>query len=144
MAKVDFYVLNASGEVARQQFACRLAEKAYRLDHSVHILAADAQSVGRLDDLLWTFRDGSFVPHERIDSSDSGATPKSPVTIGSDGASGGDADLLINLSSEVPSSVAAFPRIAEIVTADGESKDASRARFVEYRDAGHTLETHKL
>lgn len=141
MAKVDFYVLKGSGEVARQQFACRLAEKAYRLENSVHILASDAQTVGRMDDLLWTFRDGSFVPHERTDEH---STAQSPVTIDSNNTSGADADLLINLSPAVPGSVASCARIAEIVTSDADSKDASRARFVEYRDAGHTLETHKL
>lgn len=140
MAKVDFYVLRASGDMARQNFACRLAEKAYRLNNSVHILAPDAQTAGRIDDLLWTFRDGSFVPHEL--GSDHSSPTGSPVTI--DHSDVSDADLLINLSDAVPESVASRARVAEIVTSDAESKQVSRSRFVEYRDAGHTLETHKL
>ena len=80
MARVDFYVLPGSREIARQQFACRLAEKAYRLEHSVHIHVDDRAAMQRVDDLLWTFRDGSFVPHEIAESS--AARPESPVTIG--------------------------------------------------------------
>lgn len=142
MAKVDFYVLPGSGETTRQQFACRLAEKAYRLDNSVHIHVSDHDCLQKLDELLWTFRDGSFVPHEIL-----GATPESsaaPVTIGIDEAPPNNRDLLINLGDSIPSSAASFPRVAEVVTSDEDSKTLSRQRFVEYRDQGHTLDTHKL
>ena len=142
MARVDFYVLKASGGSARDSFACRLAEKAYRLKNSVHIHAENQQNAKRLDELLWTFRDGSFVPHEIVETH----TPDSaaPVTIGSDPDSQRKCDLLINLGDAVPKSAAEFGRIAEIVSADDESKTQSRNRFVQYRDDGHTLETHKL
>jgi DNA polymerase-3 subunit chi len=142
MAKVDFYVLPGSGEITRQQFACRLAEKAYRLDNSVHIHVADQSSLQKLDDLLWTFRDGSFVPHEVL-SMAAGETA-SPVTIGCDDSQPVDRDLLINLGESIPSSVASFPRVAEVVTSDEDSKTLSRQRFVDYREQGHTLDTHKL
>ena len=142
MAKVDFYVLPGSGEIKRQQFACRLAEKAYRLDNSVHIHVADPDSMQKLDDLMWTFRDGSYVPHEVI-----GATadaPASPVTIGCDESLRNNCDLLINLGESIPASAASFPRVAEVVTSDEDSKTLSRQRFVDYREQGHTLDTHKL
>ncbi|MED5461998.1 MAG: DNA polymerase III subunit chi, partial [Pseudomonadota bacterium] len=66
MARVDFYILQTSGELARQQFACRLAEKAYKLDNRIHIHVSEPEAAARLDDLLWTFRGGSFVPHELL------------------------------------------------------------------------------
>jgi DNA polymerase-3 subunit chi len=142
MAKVDFYVLKGSGDIARQQFACRLAEKAYRLNNTVHIQAANSHSAGQIDELLWTFRDDSFVPHELLDAS--AAVPAAPVTIGFASAPQGSFDLLINLADSIPASISSFPRVAEIVGSDEESRNASRLRFVEYRDDGHTLETHKL
>ena len=37
--RVDFYVLAAADATARLRFACRLAEKAYRLGHRVHLHA---------------------------------------------------------------------------------------------------------
>lgn len=142
MAKVDFYILPATGEIARQQFACRLAEKAYRLENRVHIHVSDRDNLQILDDLLWTFRDGSFVPHEVIGISP--GEPASPVTIGCDEEPHTQCDLLINLGDTIPSRASSFPRVAEVVTSDEESKAQSRKRFVDYRDQGHTLDTHKL
>ena len=142
MSKVDFYVLGGSGEATRQRFACRLAEKAYRLNNTVHIHTADRQSVQQLDDLLWTFRDGSFVPHEILESRP--AEPPAPITIGCDAAPSRSCDLLINLSEEIPAMAENFPRVAEIVTSDADARARSRKRFVDYRERGHTLDTHKL
>jgi DNA polymerase-3 subunit chi len=141
MARVDFYVLASSGEQSRRQFVCRLAEKAYRLDNSVHILARDRHSAEQIDELLWTWREGSFVPHEIVPGSSS---MPAPVTIAFDEISGATGDLLINLADSVPGTAAAFPRIAEIVSSDDDQRRQSRQRFALYREQGHTLQTHKL
>lgn len=142
MARIDFYVLGQSGEQARQIFACRLAEKAYRLDNTVHIHAHDQASAERIDELLWTFRDGSFVPHcvTRPGVDDAGAA----VTVGCDTSEPGSRDLLINLGNDIPACAATFPRVAELVTSDEESKRHSRRRFAAYRDQGHELQTHNV
>ena len=142
MSKVDFYVIGGAGPETRHRFACRLAEKAYRLNNTVHIHTTDRQAVQQLDDLLWTFRDGSFVPHEVLDAPV--AESSAPITIGCDAAPSRDCDLLINLSEEVPAIAESFPRVAEIVTSDEEARARSRKRFVDYRERGHTLDTHKL
>jgi len=142
MARIDFYVLSQSGEQARQLFACRLAEKAYKLENTVHIHTGDEATAGRVDDLLWTFRDGSFVPHDRVRTSADAS--RAPVTIGCDPDYAGSRDLLINLDEVIPACAGAFPRIAELVTSDEDSKQKSRRRFVAYRDEGHELETHNV
>jgi DNA polymerase III subunit chi len=142
VSRIDFYILPGSGNIARTQFACRLAEKVWRLEKSVHIRVVDSESAKMLDDLLWTFRDGSFVPHEVL-----GPDPgdqQSPVTIGYDNLPSISADLLINLGDSTPENTASFPRVAEVVTADEDCRQRSRQRFVDYRDQGHTLDTHKL
>jgi DNA polymerase-3 subunit chi len=142
MARVDFYLLAAAGEPSRQLFACRLAEKAYRMQHTVHIYTADRQRARQLDELLWTFRDGSFVPHEML-----GSDPQStgaPVTIGIDADNVRPGDLLINLTDELPELIDSFPRVAEIVTSDEDCRQKSRKRFASYRTQGHTLQTHEL
>jgi len=142
MARIDFYVLSQSGEQARQLFACRLAEKAYRLDNTVHIQAHDRAAAQRIDELLWTFRDGSFVPHQLAQS---GADiSESPVTVGCDPADIEPRDLLINLCDDVPVRADTFARIAELVSSDDDSKHKSRRRFATYRDQGHELDTHNV
>jgi len=142
MSRVDFYILSASGESARQLFACRLAEKAYKLNNRVHVHVAGRDTAQRLDDLLWTFRDGSFVPHEILSSTT--GEPAATGTIGCDDLPAGGCDLLINLGDALPAGASSFPRIAEVVTSDEDCKSRSRQRFVDYRDQGHTLDTHNL
>lgn len=142
MARVDFYLLSQEGPQSRQLFACRLAEKAYRLDNRIHIHTGSRAEADRLDDLLWTFRDGSFVPHHRLGSPAGGSD--SPVTIGCGDDPVDPCDLLINLCDGIPSVAEAFPRVAELVSSDAECKQLSRKRFAEYRDRGHTLETHTV
>jgi DNA polymerase-3 subunit chi len=140
MARIDFYVLGRPGRDARLKFACRLAEKAWRLDNTVHIVTSDDATARELDELLWTFRDGSFVPHERLGHGE----PESPVTIGTHGGDQPRRDLLINLGDDLPPGIDAFPRIAELVTSDDETRSEGRRRFTEYRNQGHELETHQV
>ncbi len=142
MARVDFYILSQSGQVPRYAFACRLAEKAYRLEHTVLMHAPSREDAERLDDLLWTFRDGSFVPHHVIGRVDDGV--QSPVIIGSPEDTVEPQDLLINLCDDIPACSGSFARIAELVTSDNDCKQLSRQRFAAYRDQGHTLETHHV
>jgi DNA polymerase-3 subunit chi len=142
MARVDFYLLAAAGESSRRLFACRLAEKAYRLQHTVHIQAVDRQHAQQLDELLWTFRNGSFVPHEVVGAqTDAGIAPVT-IGVGTDEVRTGD--LLINLTDEVPEHLNSFPRVAEIVTSDEDCRQKSRKRFADYRSQGHALQTHEL
>lgn len=142
MARVDFYLLQQAGPESRFAFACRLAEKAYRLNNTVHIEAATNTDASRLDDLLWTFRDGSFVPHEVLDQAT--ADSRSPVRIACGIKDPGPCDLLINLCDHIPLCAEAFPRVAELVSSDDSCKQESRKRFAAYRDQGHTLETHNV
>ena len=142
MARVDFYVLNQAGPQSRHSFACRLAEKAYRLEHTVHIHAGTRTDADRIDELLWTFRDGSFVPHHRLGNA--AGEMDSPITIGCETDAIEPRDLLINLCDEIPEFAEAFPRVAELVTSDAECKQLGRKRFAEYRDKGHTLESHNV
>ena len=140
MARIDFYVLSQAGEQARHNFACRLAEKAYRLDNTVHIETGARADAERIDELLWTFRDGSFVPHNIVGSGDA----ESPVTIACNSESAAAKDLLINLSDDIPDIAASFPRIAELVSSDPDCRQRSRKRYAVYRDQGHTVDTHDI
>jgi len=142
VSQVDFYILPKSGTQNRLHFACRLTEKAYKLKHRVHICVDSDDTARSLDELLWTFRDGSFVPHEA--STTVNDSSLAPVTIAVNSPPTADCHLLINLTDGIPEFVTAFPRIAEVVTSDESSKQLSRKRFADYRDQGHKLDTHTL
>ncbi len=142
MSRVDFYVLAQGDERARQVLACKLAEKAWRLDNTVYIHAPSRADAERLDELMWTFRDGSFVPHGLAGRND--GTEDSPIMIGSGDGDAITRDFLINLCDEIPAFAKGFPRVAELVTSDEHSRQLSRRRYAAYRDQGHELNTHKL
>lgn len=142
MAKVDFYVLDRVDEHSRFVLACKLAEKAWRLNNRIHIAAHSKAQAEKLDEMLWTFRDGSFVPHDLIETN-----ANSPITIGSHESAvvvDTERDLLITLCDEIPDTAASFPRIAEIVTSEENCRLKGRQRFTQYREQAHTMETHKL
>ena len=139
MAQVDFYVLDKFDEHSRYTLACKLAEKAWRLENTIHIHTMSQADAERLDELLWTFRDGSFVPHELVSSGN-----PAPVSIGYDSNTIESRDLLINLCDEIPAFAATFHRIAELVTSEENCRQKSRERYAIYRDQGHTLEMHKI
>jgi|TARA_B110000495_G_scaffold176290_1_gene167680 DNA polymerase-3 subunit chi len=139
VAQVDFYVLDKFDEHSRYTLACKLAEKAWRLENTIHIHTMSQADAERLDELLWTFRDGSFVPHELVSSGNS-----APVSIGYDSNTIESRDLLINLCDEIPAFANTFPRIAELVTSEENCRQKSRKRYAIYRDQGHTLEMHKI
>ena len=64
MAEISFYVLPSESLQERYLFACKLIEKAYRSGHFCYVLTDSAEQSQIIDDLLWTFRAGSFIPHQ--------------------------------------------------------------------------------
>ena len=72
--RVDFYVTADAGEQARLRLACRIAEKAYFAKQKVVVLCDDAEGLRRFDELLWTFGEGTFVPHDTVAAA---GTPRS-------------------------------------------------------------------
>lgn len=144
MTRIDFYILRQPGEAARLTLACRLAEKAVQRKHEVLINTEHEADERRMDELLWTFSQGSFLPHRRM--SDSAVDDQGePVLIGSgrEPADGGW-DMLINLAPGVPEFFSRFTRVAELVGAEEANKAAGRERFRYYRDRGYELHTHDV
>jgi DNA polymerase-3 subunit chi len=139
--RVDFYILEATDPAERMSFACRLTEKAYSLNNQVYAHTESAADAARLDELLWTFRQGSFVPHEQV-AADS--ENRAPVLIGTGEQHKTAGDLLINLDKQCPAFASGFARVVEIIGGDEASVQAGRQRFKEYRDMGITPETHRI
>lgn len=140
MSRVDFYVLSADAPDARLRYACRLAERAVEQGCQVYIQTPDVQ---RLDDMLWTFSDGSFLPHE-VYRGQPASHAKVMVMLGSDAGPASHRALLINLVDALPPDVNAYDRIAEIVDVDPERKRTARERYKQYRDQGCAMESHNL
>ena len=143
MTRVDFYVLGRASQDQQFRFASRLADKAYRLGHRIFVNTNSRTEAQKLDELMWTFRDRSFVPHALVDTP-LAARAAHPVLLAFGQEPGADCDLLINLALEVPEYFSRFERVAEIVDADRERRRAGREKFKFYRDRGYDMSTHKL
>ncbi len=141
MPEVDFYIVHEAAETATMRVACRIAEKAWSQGHRVHVLTRDEDEAARIDEFLWTFRQDSFVPHERWDGR---GEVMAPVTVGSSADLERTPDVLVNLGDVVPPWFGECTRVAEIVAADPERRSAGRRRYREYRDARATLRTHEV
>jgi DNA polymerase-3 subunit chi len=141
MSEVSFYILPSESLEDRFLFACKLIEKAYRSGHFCYVLTDSAEQSQRLDDLLWTFRAGSFIPHQLY----TGKLPdfEKVILIGSLAVPEHWQKTLFNLSSHFPGIGPQTERILEILDNSETSKAAGRERYRQYQQSGMTVTTHK-
>ncbi|MEW6353369.1 MAG: DNA polymerase III subunit chi [Pseudomonadota bacterium] len=146
MTRIDFYILPENA-ADRFLFTCRLADKIYNKGHRLYIHTESQDHAVQLDELLWTFSQGNFLPHGICHTC---LDADLPIHIGyhaeppmSDADVGG-VNVLINLSSAVPLFFSRFARVAEIVGGDADVRQSARERFRFYRDRGYTLESHTI
>jgi DNA polymerase-3 subunit chi len=144
VTQVDFYILDSDSDDARLRLACRIVDKATQLDRHVFIHSASDHEAKQLDELLWTFSQGSFIPH-RILQESLDRPPLEPVLIGLRQAPPeGRWDVLINLAPDVPEFFSRYERVAELVDANAVRREQSRERYRFYRDRGYPLSTHQV
>jgi len=141
MTSIDFYITVEDDEHSRHRLACRLADKAYRSGRQIYIHTESPQEAKIVDDMLWTFRAGSFIPHSIEGDADTG---DEPVVIGRGDEPRENNDVLINLAREVPEFFSRFERVAEIVDSASENKQCGRERYSYYRDRGYPLKSHNV
>jgi len=144
MTQVDFYILPDTEQQARLLFLCRLVEKVYKKQHRIYIHTDSEAASKEIDQLLWTFKVESFIPHHLLSDESAPAS----VAIGhgdNDGKGPGDHhDVLINLCEEIPDFFSRFERCVEIVTQQADILENTRKHFGFYRERGYPLNTHDL
>lgn len=142
MTLVDFYILDNDSADARLRHACRLVEAAVEKNLHVFIHSDSDADARKLDELLWTFSQGSFIPHRVL--RDAPQTPPiEPVLIGVNLPPVGERwDLLVNLAADVPEFFSRYERVAEFVERDPAQRGVSREHYRFYRDRGYNLTTH--
>lgn len=141
MLKIDFYVIEDTNPQARLRLACRLIEKAYKNRHRIYVHTDNVTEAHKVDELLWTYREDSFLPHNLYGD---GPEPAPPIQIGYEKTPEKQRDILLNLSKTVPEFYGQFARILQIVSADTETQAAAREHYRFYRSQGHDINTHKL
>ena len=139
MTRVGFYMVQAADLGQRLQVAARLADKAFQQGHRIFINAADEAQARTLDELLWSFRPASFLPHGL-----QGQEHSDTIAIGWGQEPLDHNDLLINLQLDIPPFFSRFQRVAEVVTQDPDSLQALRESWKFYKERGYQLEKHDL
>lgn len=143
MTTIDFYILKSNKAPQHDLFACKLTEKIYKSGHSLFINTRDQQQNQHFDNMLWTFRDLSFIPHSLINPNQECNDPvRLAYNINPDEQHA--CEVLLNLADQVPTFFSSFPRVAEIVGQNGDQKKFARERFKFYRDRGYKINTHEL
>jgi DNA polymerase-3 subunit chi len=134
----EFYILQFSDEERVLTFACQLIEKIYNGKETIYIHLDNESQATKLDTLLWTFDDGSFLPHALANDMSTSA----PITIGFAETPIRKADKYINISKKtIPHTC---KPLCEVVLANSEAQVAARERYRHYREQGYNIHTHKI
>lgn len=140
---VDFYILSDNTAHASDITACRLTEKAWQAGLQVFIYTSSPEATDRMNSLLWTFRQNSFVPHCPQIGGEKNC-PDDPVVIGGNPQSCQGRDVLINLSDILPEQPFNTRRIIEIIPVQEPLRSHGRERFKQYRALGCEPVTHQV
>src|SRR5690554_5975871 len=100
MTGIDFYVLPSDSLQRRLEFACQLTETAVNAGHRVLLAVDDQDSAEQLDQLLWTLKPESFLPH-RVITATADAQPALNIEITADDTSFDHHDVLIAMRAEI-------------------------------------------
>lgn len=141
MINVDFYILPSEQNTHLQSYACKLAEAHWQMGKRVLIqtdCVADSQT---LDDLLWSLRTDSFIPHgiATLEPCDQ----QQPILISHQKINDDNFQSIINLSSRA-ADLNVNINIEEILNQNEQRKQAGRQNYKTYRDLGYTLKHHTL
>lgn len=140
--EITFYIIASSSQQERLSFACKLIEKIYRSGHNCYVLTDSDEQASNMDKLLWTFRAGSFVPHQVY----TGLLPQlaQTILIGGHDIPESRQNVIINLSASVPTISDKTQRILEILDNSETCKQAGRQRYRHYKSLGLPIQTHNL
>lgn len=135
MTKIEFRT-DISDKI---MYTCRWVRKALSISPTPQIVlyASDRTQLARLDEALWTFSDQDFLPHAM--ANDPRALHSSVILTDNDTLDLPHHQILVNLSTKIPSCFAQFERLLEIVSTDEADIESGRQRYTHYRERGYNL-----
>ncbi len=139
--KVNFFILEEASKMQAFVFACQIIEKKFTEQKNVYVHTSSIDEAKKLDALLWTFREDSFVPHQLTAEN---KEISAPIEIGYAKPSVHLSHFMINLSHELPEFYQQFDEIIEIIFSEPTIQQLARHRYRQYRDLGCELTTQKI
>ena len=141
MPRADFYLIAKPRFLTEPlRLVCELARKAHDAGHALLILARSEDQAEELDELLWSFDEDAYIPHQiaGMDEDDD----ITPVLIAPPGVDTPSRPLLLNLRDEV--APPPFERVLEVVPADPAARTPLRERWRQYQALGYTLNKYDM
>ena len=129
----------------RMSYACRLLRKAVRRGARV-VVAAPTPVLSALDRQLWVFEPLDFIPHvhARPGNAPASRLQATPVWLSEQVLDVPHREVLLNLGDELVDGFETFSRVIELVSLDGEDRQAGRARWKHYSDRGYVIAKHDV
>lgn len=134
MADIRFYHME---QTTLDRALPMILTKAYGSGQKILIRVPDKKEANRLNDLLWTFKDDSFLPHGL--ASDDRAS-QHPILITTEQDNVNDAGILILTHGCTHDDVGSFNMVCEMLDGRVQSQIAdARTRWKSYKEANHDL-----
>jgi DNA polymerase-3 subunit chi len=133
MAELWFYHLEKSELEAALP---PLLEKCLQRGWRALVRGAQKERLDALDDLLWTWRDDSFLPHAREDAS----AARQPIVLTDKDGNPNGAKALFLIDGAEPGDVSGFERACLLFDGrDAGALEKARARWKEAKEAGQAV-----
>lgn len=129
MTRIDFH----SKVEDKLLYTCRLIRKA-RAANSRVVVLGERSELDQLDQALWEFSATDFLPHVWLNNELANQTPI--LFMEDERVKPPHHDLLINLSTHIPSSFADYARLIEVVADIEDELELARTRFRHYKQQG--------
>ncbi len=141
MSRADFYLIAKPRFLTEPlRLVCELARKANDAQLPTLVLARDQAQAEALDELLWSFDDDAYIPHQ-IAGEDMDEE-EALVLIAVPGGEAPARPLVINLRDDPY--LGACDRVLEVVPADPEAREPLRERWRQYKALGFDLNKYDM
>ncbi len=134
MTAIQFYHLTTT---PLERALPKLVEKAYGAGFKTLLVAESDARAEQLNQLLWTYDPGSFLPHGSVKD---GNVEKQPILLATDTQPRNGAKLLLVTDGRTPEQPEAFERVLDMFDGnDPQAVENARARWKQYKQAGHDI-----
>lgn len=129
------------GAPDRIQAAAQWLQQAWARRQAVLVYVPDAETASRLDRVLWTQPQLSFLPHCRADSP---LAAETSILLTDQLDAPPQENCLLNLSNELPPTFSRFEHLIEVVSTEDGDRLPARERFKFYRERGYPVESRDI
>ncbi len=134
MAEIGFYHLTVT---PLERALPKLLERTMQAGRRAVVLAASEERVQALNGMLWTYEDGSWLPHG---SARDGEAAEQPIWLTATEERPNGADYLFLTDGAASAALSDWERVFDLFDGrDDAAVTAARIRWKLARDAGHTL-----